>query len=396
MEGFESADAAPAHLGRSVSPLQSMLERLTSRGATREADELILALNDVAAAMSSTVAVDALLRTIVDRAKRITDTEKALLVLTDEGEQVLDMDTLTVRGMRRRLPQEGWEARFLQVGGRAVVTGETVIDYDEEHRFWMLCSPIKVDENPIGVLAVLNSAEHKFTPQQQRFLAILSAFAATTIENAKLAEEHRYVLLASERDRIAREMHDGVVQSLFSISLGMEVCKKQILRDPDAGVILGRLDELQEQLNHSMTELRRFIYDLRPKSLTELGLVGAIERWVKDITSGRAIVGRFEVEGEPRVLEGTTDACLYRVAKEAVSNVVRHADATSFDVRLRYEPTSVSLTIVDDGRGFNVDESTASDTGIGLRSMNDRTTRCGGYLRIDSAPGQGTRIEVEV
>jgi signal transduction histidine kinase len=395
MEGFESAGAASS-IGRSVSPFQSMLERFTSRGTTREADELILALDDVAAAMSSTVAVDSLLRTIVDRAKRITDTEKALLVLTDDGEHVLDMDTLTVRGMRKRLPQEGWEARFLHVGGRAVVTGEAVIDFDQEHGYWMLCSPIMVDENPIGVLAVLNSAERKFTAQQQRFLAILTAFAATTIENARLAEEHRYVLLASERDRIAREMHDGVVQSLFSISLGMEVCKKQILRDPDAGTVLPRLDELQGQLNHSMTELRRFIYDLRPKSLAELGLTGAIERWIKDITSGRTLVGTLEVEGEPRVLPGTTDACLYRVAKEAVSNVVRHADAGSFGVTLRYTPTSVSLTIVDDGRGFDVDEGTASNTGIGLRSMNDRVARCGGYLRIDSAPGQGTRIEVEV
>jgi signal transduction histidine kinase len=201
-------------------------------------------------------------------------------------------------------------------------------------------------------------------------------------------------MLAGERDRIAREMHDGVVQSLFSISLGLEVCKKQLFRDPTAVSV--RLEELQQHLTSSMSELRRLVYDLRPKSLSEHGLKGSLETWVEQATAGRGIEATVRVEGQPTVIPASTEACLFRVAKEAVSNAARHSGASRIDVLLRFDDKGMALVVTDDGRGFDLDQMLETGTGIGLRSIRERVLAEGGTLTVDSEPGTGTRIQVEV
>jgi len=359
-----------------------------------DSDDLIASLNEVASAVASSLSVDDVLLTIVDRAKRITDTDKAVLLLTQNQSSELDFDTLVARGVRADHPQETWQGELQPIALRAFRAGEAIVEEDRELDRCLLASPIKITDRPIGLLLVINSLERGFSAQQLRFLAILSAFAASAIENATLAEDHRHVMLAGERDRIAREMHDGVMQSLFSVSLGLELCKKLVYRD--ATVTARRLMELQEQLNTSMTELRRFIYDLRPIKLQELGLAGAIEHWIDDATSGRTIRGRLNIRGETRPLTPGAEACLYRVAKEAISNAVRHSGASAFEVTITFTPDKVAVAIVDDGAGFRVEESLERGSGIGLHSMRERMERAGGFLRFESHPGSGTRVEAEL
>lgn len=355
--------------------------------------ELIATLNEVADAVSSAMSVEEVLDVIVERAKRVTDTDKALLVLADEHGENLDPDTIVVRGRRSQHAQEWWQERLEHIGDSVFETGEAVVEEHPDQDAWLLCNPVLVQDRPIGLLCTINSADRPFTLVQREFLAILSAFAASAIENARLAEQSRYVLLASERDRIAREMHDGVVQSLFSISLGLELCKKQVVRDPQGTA--ERLDELQQHLNTSMAELRRFIYDLRPMKLTELGLVGAVDYWVSEITQGRPVRGRVVVDGDLSTLSPSEEACLYRVAKEAVSNVVRHASAESFEVRISRQNGNASLAVIDDGCGFDTSRIMATDTnGIGLRSIAERVKRDGGELHIESGGDSGTELRV--
>jgi len=359
--------------------------------------ELIASLTDVASAVSSTLSVDDVLVTIVDRAKRVTNTDKAILMLTEEETAELDLDTLVVRGRRDEHLQEWWEDRVVSSAPVAFANGVTMVESDQAHDAWIVYSPIKIQERPIGLLCAINSRDRRFSHEQLDFLAILSAFAATALENARLAEESRYVLLASERDRIAREMHDGISQSLFSISLGLELAKKQVIKDPE--LVIERLNELQEHLNTAMTEVRRFVYDLRPMKLQELGLSGAIDFWIKEITIGRTVRGELEVVGHEYHLGPVREQCLYRVAKESVSNIVRHSGARQFTVRLAYGSESVDLTITDDGDGFVVEDTLATRTpgsGMGLRSIQERVRREHGTLQLTSAEGQGTRIEVRL
>ena len=358
-------------------------------------NELITSLNEVAEAVSSAISIEEALSAIVERAKRVTDTDKAVLILTDEHGDQLDLETIVVRGRRQQHPQEWWWQRLEELGDDVWARRDSVVEHHREQGAWLLWSPVRVKDRPVGVICAINTADRPFTDVQVDFLAVLSAFAGSAIENARLAEESRYVLLASERDRIAREMHDGVVQSLFSISLGLELCKKRVKFDPE-GVAL-RLDDLQTHLNTSMTELRRFIYDLRPVKLTELGLSGAIDYWINEVTMGRPVRGKLVIEGQSPLLSPSEEACLYRVAKESVSNIVKHASAHWFEVRLIGSEDLVTLIIADDGCGFETAGSVnGGGVGIGLQSIRERVSREGGTLEVESAPGSGTTITVDL
>jgi len=386
--------------GRARPWIRSWRRLLASTTAvlTRRAQaDQIAALNDVADAVSSTISLDEVLETIVERAKRITNTEKAVLVLTVDHGSDLDADSLVVRGARGEHPQSWWATQLQGIASQVFESGETYLDLNHENDAWLLCVPISVRNRPIGLLAAINSRQHRFGPAQIDFLSILGAFAATAIENARLAEETRYVLLASERDRIAREMHDGISQSLFSVALGLEVCRKQVLRDPEG--VSERLGDLQEQVDLSRSELRRFIYDLRPLKLQELGLIGAIEYWLHEMCPVDAVHAEIKVSGEKRTLTPSLEACLYRVAKEAVANSMKHGAPTKLDVFLSYEPDAVRLVVTDNGSGFALADARArvpSESGIGLRSIEHRVRVERGELLIVTAPGQGTRVDVVV
>jgi signal transduction histidine kinase len=357
---------------------------------------LITTLNEVAGAVSSAMSVNDVLDVIIERAKRVTETDKAILVLSDDHGEGLDLDSIVVRGSRQQHTQEWWEGRLLDVADRIFDAGKPQIERHPSQNAVLLCSPLLVKDRPIGLLCAINTDDRPFTDDLVDFLAIVSAFAASAIENARLAEQSRYVLLASERDRIAREMHDCVVQSLFSISLGLEVCKKQVTRDPAA--VAERLDELQKHLNTSMTELRRFIYDLRPMKLAELGLVGAMEYWVREVTMGLHVRGKVIVEGEIPRMSPAEEACLYRVAKEAVSNVVSRAGAESFEVKVSFEEGNARLEIEDDGRGIDEHEIAGGGSEkIGLRSIRHRIAREGGKLELRTgADHLGTTVCIDL
>ncbi len=366
-----------------------------NRGAS--AGELLEALQDVASAVSSTLSVEEVLDTVVSRTKLLTGTDKAVIMLTSEQSETLDPDTLTVRGRRDTHAESWWIERVREVAPLVMRDGRIHLEEDSERHAWLLCTALTIKDRSIGVLCAINDADAPFSEQQVEAVRIVSAFAAAAVENARLSEEHRYVLLASERDRIAREMHDGIAQSLFSISLGLEVCRKTIYREP--AVVDQRLSDLQDELNASMAELRRVIYDLRPAKLTEHGLPASIEQWIAEATAGREVRGALIVRGESRYLPGATEACLYRVAKEAVSNVVRHADASSFEVCLDYRSRAVVLYVGDNGDGFDVDstQAAAEENGsLGLHSIRHRVRAEGGTFSVKSVIGQGTEVRVEI
>jgi signal transduction histidine kinase len=148
-----------------------------------------------------------------------------------------------------------------------------------------------------------------------------------------------------------------------------------------------------------MAELRRVIYDLRPAKLKDLGLVEAIEHWLREATNGRDIEGKLVVTGEQRLLGGASEACLYRVAKEATSNIIKHSGARSFEVSIDFRPFAVVLTVTDDGCGFDLDtarDQALHNGSVGLHSIAERVRAEGGELEISSTADKGTYICVEL
>ncbi len=362
------------------------------RRGNGQAEDLISMLTNAAIAASSAMSITEVLGVIADQARTATRADKLAILLYDEDTGLFDPDSLVVRGMREQHPQGEWEERVNRIAHPASM-GEIVTDAGDGTEPVLVAVPMRIHAEPIGIICAINAPERALDSARRDALTVLAAFAATAIESARLNEQTATMLLSSERERIAREIHDGVMQSLFSMSLALEVCKKGIYRDPTE--VYQRLDELQDQLNMAAAELRRYIYDLKPARLSELGLASAVQYWIRDVTSGTPVRGRFVIEGESPSLTAREEACLYRVAKEAVANAVRHADARNVDVRLIHGPGWVKMTVSDDGKGFDPDMQQTS-AGMGLRSIRDRVRGEGGELAIESADGGGTRITVRL
>jgi len=386
--------------------VRAWIERLRPADRARYVPEgpasqgaLINALNAVSASASSARTVHDVLNIIVDAAKRFTGTEKVVLCLVDESADSVELDeaSIVVRGSRMEHDEAWWGPWLPGAAAHVFTEGQPYFEVSEPADAWCLAVPVRVQDRPLGILCAINSVSHRLRQEQTAFLSILGAFAAASIENARLAEESRYALLASERERISREMHDGIAQSLFSISLSLELCKRQVMRDP-AGVSR-QIAEIQELLEASQGEIRRYIYDLRPAKLQELGLAGAIDYWLQKIRPGDAHNVGLQVNGASRHLGAEVETCIYRVAREATTNAVKHAGASRVDVVLDYEPDGATVTVKDNGCGFDVERAAAasnSGSSIGLKSLYERVERVGGEISITSEPGRGCVVRASI
>jgi signal transduction histidine kinase len=196
-----------------------------------------------------------------------------------------------------------------------------------------------------------------------------------------------------ERRRLARELHDETIQSL--IALNQQTQLAQIaLEDHEA---LQQLTEMQAMTAQMIADLRRLTRDLRPSYLEDLGLIPALDMLTRDTSKALNLPVVFKPSGADRRLKPEVELALYRMVQEALSNVARHAHASSAEVRLGFEPDSIALIVSDNGCGFIVPESPAemAPTGhYGLLGLHERAELIGGLLSIHSEPNQGTRVEV--
>jgi len=367
------------------------------RSATRPGRRqrhLIESLNEVAVAITSTMSTADVLDTVVDEAKRLMGTDKAVLCMLAAGADGLriDNDAVFVRGSRTEYPEEWWRDKIAEAAATALEQSVPVVAKVDSA--WLMTVPVKSKGRPIGVITVMNPLSRRFTGDNMALLAVLGAFAGTAIENARLHAQSQYALLADERNRIAREMHDGLSQSLFGTSLELDVCRKRVREHPEE--VERRLDHVQTILVRSLTELRRYIHDLRPVSLNSLGLVGAIQQRAAEIGETRGLSVRVYADGEERPLPPGAEACLYRIAQEAISNVAKHANARHAVVMLHYGHAEVRLSVDDDGHGFDTEEALCRvehDDCIGLKSMRERVQSQGGTFFVTSGD-RGTVIKV--
>jgi signal transduction histidine kinase len=254
-----------------------------------------------------------------------------------------------------------------------------------------LAVPLKTKEQVIGVLIVSSDRLSAFDESDQEVLQSLASQAAVAIENARLYERAQQVAVLEERGRLARELHDSVTQSLYSLTLMAETGWRSA-RAGDLEPTMGYLGRLGEVAQQALKEMRLLVYELRPLALVKEGLVGALQRRL-DAVEGRAGVEARMLVEEGIELAPPVEEALYRIALEALNNALKHAAASSVVVRIRGDGERVELEISDNGCGF--DPSAAGDAGgMGLRSMRDRAEGLGGELGILSAPGEGTRVTV--
>jgi signal transduction histidine kinase len=247
--------------------------------------------------------------------------------------------------------------------------------------------PIIVGGEVFGVFGVNYMQPRRLDAEEQRVLLGLAQRAALAIENARLYEQSQQAAALEERQRLARELHDAVTQTLFSASLIAEVIPRLNERRPEEA--RKRIEDLRRLTRGALAEMRTLLLELRPTALTESKLGELLRQQAEALTSK----SRFRIDVEvtdDQVLPPDAQVTLYRIAQEALNNIVKHADASQVQVSLRCGRTT-ELCISDNGKGF--DAATAGQPGhFGVGFMRERAEAIGATLEIHSSPGAGTRV----
>ncbi|MFI1044091.1 GAF domain-containing sensor histidine kinase [Streptomyces hygroscopicus] len=361
-------------------------------------------------AMSRHLEVRDVLKTIVVSARELLDAEYAALGVPDDhgGFAQFVVDGVSEEQWKAIGPlprQHGILAAMLKDA-----TPQRLADVRLDPRFggWpsahpdmsdFLGLPIADGDEVLGAVFLANKRCPKpqggcgFTAEDEELLAILAQHAAIALTNARLYERSRELTIAGERARLAHELHDAVSQKLFSLRLTAQAATALVDRDPARAK-----DELQQialLAAEAADELRSAVVELRPAALDEDGLVATLRTQVQVLDRAHSARVTFASQGV-RALPAAQEEALLRVAQEALHNALRHADARQVDVTLTRHGQGARLRVVDDGRGFDPSAVRRAGRHLGLVSMRDRAGGVGGGLTVESAPGKGTAIEMEV
>ncbi len=208
-----------------------------------------------------------------------------------------------------------------------------------------------------------------------------------------MAAEHAAVL--AERNRIAGEIHDTLIQGVVGISANVELVVAELEDSPERARTL--LDRLRILISNTLDEARRSVWNLRPASLEQRNLASALQDSAREAALNTPIQVKVQVDGHPRPLPGPTENNLLRIGQEAVNNAIKHSRARSVQMELHYEPAFVRLLVQDDGCGFDPQRPVnAAPDHFGLTAMRERAEKLGGRLFITSSPGEGAIIEAEI
>jgi signal transduction histidine kinase len=232
-----------------------------------------------------------------------------------------------------------------------------------------------------------------FDAGDERLICMLAAHAAIAIENARLHERSRELSIVEERNRLARELHDSVAQKLFGVVLAAEAAAT--LHERGGEEEPAQLRRVQALSREAMDELRSVIFALRPVELESEGLATTLRKHVDVL---RRAYGRgIELELLGAVdLPLETQGEIFRIAQEALANALRHAEAKLIAVRLDARGGRITLAVTDDGSGFDPSDPAGRSRSLGLTSMEERGAALGGSLSIESAPGEGTTVRLEL
>jgi signal transduction histidine kinase len=205
-------------------------------------------------------------------------------------------------------------------------------------------------------------------------------------------ERQQYQAILTERNRLARELHDTLEQGLAGITLQLEAVAGSLEGSPRTA--RQSLDVARQMLRYSLEEARRSVMDLRSQALESSDLAGALADMARQMTQRTQTRAEVRVEGAPRPLDASQEHHLLRIGLEALTNALRHGGPRRIEILLRFGPAATELVVRDDGHGFSRDEGEAPGGHFGLLGIRERVDKLGGILQIDSRPGEGTRLAV--
>jgi PAS domain S-box-containing protein len=369
---------------------------------------------EISQRIASTLELEPLLNLILDQIGSIIPYSGAAIYTLEEGSRLrvaaYQLPGLPVLPPSLTLPLEH-AGPF-----RPVITEKKVVILDDVHREPPLARAFKVARIPVspvifqhsrswigiplilrhqvtGLLSLTYNEPGYYTQTHARFAQTITNQIAIAIENARLYEQAQDLATLEERNRIARELHDSVTQLLYGISLYSTAASRSAdKRNVDQ--VKKNLIEIKDNALQALQEMRLLILELDPPLLQKHGLVAALRASLESIETRAGLETVLNTDGISR-LPSTIEPDLYRIAMEALNNLVRYARAKKVTVDLQIRNNWVILDIHDNGVGFEL-EYVRSSGGLGIHNMTQRAHRLGGHLDIASSPGAGTRITAEI
>jgi len=348
--------------------------------------------------------LDQVLQALVDTAVEILGADKGTLMVWDAKRE--NLVVRAARGFSRETiaqislaPGQGIAGHVAASGEPAIVedargeprTTKTIIEAEGIHSFMQV--PLRAGGEIFGVFSADYVQPRRFGEEERRLLAALAQRAAMAIENAQLYEQAQQLAAVRERNRLARDLHDSATQSLYAATLYADTATR-LLSAGQEDLAGENLDKLRRAVKQALGEMRLLIFELRPPILEQQGLAAALEARLEAVEQRAGLKTQLTVEGKDR-LPLEVEEGLYGIAMEALNNALKHARAGRIRVALRLNARPVVLEIADDGIGFDPATSDQSG-GLGLPGMAERAAQLGGHLIVESKPGEGTVVQVQV
>jgi signal transduction histidine kinase len=257
----------------------------------------------------------------------------------------------------------------------------------------LLSVPLFIKGEGYGGITLYYRHAREFSQEEIQLAMSVADQAALAIENARLRGQAEQAAAFAERSRLARELHDSVTQSLYSITLYSEAVARMLTAGAGSEAV-EHLRELRATAQEALREMRLLIFQLSPPVLDQGGLAGALQIRLDAVESRGGLKVDLQVQGEER-LKPLVRQELYQIAQEALNNALKHARAGSVRVCLDFQEGATRLEVSDDGKGFEPEQA-GRGGGLGLRGMRERVQAIRGTLEVLSTPGQGTTVRVTV
>ncbi|WP_349409843.1 GAF domain-containing sensor histidine kinase [Pseudalkalibacillus sp. SCS-8] len=258
-------------------------------------------------------------------------------------------------------------------------------------------APIILEDQCLGMFAVGKSRSNSFRPEEIQSVATLANQLAVVIKTRTLISEQEKRTVLEERNRIAREIHDGVAQSLAGAVMKLETADRKFYQKPPEAHRL--VTDSLSKLRMSLKEIRESIYALRPYETERVGLKQAVLKRIDVIKKESGLDIQFEERGEPVILSTMVEKVMFDIFQESVQNIIKHAQASKIDVLLSYQKEHVLLKVSDDGIGFSLLDAmikAKNQPHFGILSMNEQAEKIEAVLQIDSKENKGTEINLTV
>lgn len=371
-------------------------------------------VNAIGATLCQSLDLDVMLDQVLGRVLEVVgglEPRGAIFLLDAWGQ------SLHLRAQRNLAPQFVQQARVVPLDecicGQVADTGEVLIIPDalvhprhrrcpEPEPHSHVCVPLKSKQRLQGVMDFYLQEKQSLDAIDRHLLAAIGTQIGVAVENARLFESLRFYVQQitqaqeEERQRIARELHDDTAQGLIALSRRIDDIAGQYPEiSPPA---MEALELMQVRIDEMLQGVRRFSRDLRPSVLDDLGLLPALEGLMAEFAE-QGIESSLKTLGEPRRLSSDTEMALYRIVQESLNNVKRHAHASRVLIMVQFEENRVAVKVQDDGRGFEVlglTRDLASRGRFGFVGMEERVHLLGGHFAVQSEPGAGTNVTVDV